>query len=194
MGGCYLRYFHSNGASFVFIFVYLHFVRAMYYNSYYYNRNTWLLGIIILLLLMVIAFIGYILPFGQMSFLGATVIINLLLPFISLIEYISGGYCFSNPTLKRFFIFHFLLPFILFGFVFIHIFYLHLLSSNNPLSILINNKIPFLPYIFIKDVFSLIIILFIYLIQINYGICLLSHPDNSLEACILVTPLHIVPE
>merc|ERR1711982_238075 len=124
---------------------------------------------------MVIAFIGYILPFGQMSFLGATVIINLLLPFISLIEYISGGYCFSNPTLKRFFI-------------------LHLLSSNNPLSILINNKIPFLPYIFIKDVFSLIIILFIYLIQINYGICLLSHPDNSLEACILVTPLHIVPE
>merc|ERR1711862_1034451 len=103
-------------------------------------------------------------------------------PFISLIEYISGGYCFSNPTLKRFFIFHFLLPFILFGFVFIHIFYLHLLSSNNPLSILI------------KDVFSLIIILFIYLIQINYGICLLSHPDNSLEACILVTPLHIVPE
>merc|ERR1711879_763547 len=136
----------GNGASFVFIFVYLHFVRAMYYNSYYYNRNTWLLGIIILLLLMV----------------------------ISLIEYISGGYCFSNPTLKRFFIFHFLLPFI---------FYLHLLSSNNPLSILINNKIPFLPYIFIKDVFSLIIILFIYLIQINYGICLLSHPDNSLEAC-----------
>merc|ERR1711982_288868 len=127
MGGCYLRYFHSNGASFVFIFVYLHFVRAMYYNSYYYNRNTWLLGIIILLLLMVI-------------------------------EFISGGYCFSNPTLKRFFIFHFLLPFILFGFVFIHIFYLHLLSSNNPLSILINNKIPFLPYIFIKDVFSLIII------------------------------------
>jgi len=192
--GWYLRYFHSNGASFVFIFVFIHFGRGMFYGSYYYNTNTWLSGIVIFLLLMVIGFMGYVLPFGQMSFWGATVITNLLSPFSSLIEYISGGYCFSNPTLKRFFIFHFILPFVVCGFVFIHIFYLHLISSNNPLSNTINNKIPFFPFIFIKDLFGLIIVISIYFLQTSYGISSLSHPDNSLEACILITPLHIVPE
>ena len=107
---------------------------------------------------------------------------------------LSGGYYVYNPTLKRFFIFHFILPFILCGFTILHIFYLHLLSSNNPLRNSTNNKIPFFPFIFQKDVFGFIIILTIYLLQTNFGISSLSHPDNALEVCSLLTPLHIVPE
>merc|ERR1711877_25757 len=125
---------------------------------------------------------------------GASVITNLLSPFPCVIEWVSGGYCVHNPTLKRFFIFHFILPFILCGFTVIHIFYLHLLSSNNPLRNSTNNKIPFFPFIFQKDVFGLIIVLTIYFLQTNFGISSLSHPDNALEACPLLTPLHIVPE
>merc|ERR1711907_65372 len=131
-GWC-LRYFHSSGASFVFLFVFLHLARGMFYASYLYNPNTWFSGVIILLFLMGIAFMGYVLPFGQMSFWGATVITNLLSPFPSLVEFICGGYCIHNPTLKRFFIFH--------------IFNLHFLSSNNPLRNSTNNKIPFFPFI-----------------------------------------------
>merc|ERR1712113_15870 len=192
--GWSLRYLHSSGASFVFLFVFLHIGRGMFYGSYFYNPNTWFSGIVLLLFLMAIAFMGYVLPFGQMSFWGATVITNLLSPFPCVIEWVSGGYCVHNPTLKRFFIFHFLLPFILCGFTILHIFYLHLLSSNNPLRNSTNNKIPFFPFIFQKDVFGLIIVLTIYFLQTNFGISSLSHPDNALEACPLLTPLHIVPE
>merc|ERR1712113_1143245 len=192
--GWSLRYFHSSGASFVFLFLFLHLGRGMFYGSYFYNPNTWFSGIVLLLFLMAIAFMGYVLPFGQMSFWGATVITNLLSPFPCVIEWVSGGYCVHNPTLKRFFIFHFILPFILCGFTVIHIFYLHLLSSNNPLRNSTNNKIPFFPFIFQKDVFGLIIVLTIYFLQTNFGISSLSHPDNALEACPLLTPLHIVPE
>merc|ERR1712027_196487 len=174
--------------------VFFHIGRGMFYGSYFYNPNTWFSGIVLLLFLMAIAFMGYVLPFGQMSFWGATVITNLLSPFPSLIEWLSGGHCAHNPTLKRFFIFHFLLPFLLCGFTVLHIFYLHLLSSNNPLRNSTNNKIPFFPFIFQKDVFGLIIVLTIYLLQTNFGISSLSHPDNALEACSLLTPLHIVPE
>merc|ERR1711992_473613 len=137
---------------------------------------------------------GYVLPFGQMSFWGATVITNLLSPFPCLIEWVSGGYYVYNPTLKRFFLFHFLLPFILCGFRILHLFYLHLLSSNNPLKLNTNNKIPFFPFIFQKDVFGLVLILCLYFLQTHFGISSLSHPDNALEACALLTPLHIVPE
>merc|ERR1712108_116703 len=144
--------------------------------------------------LMAIAFMGYVLPFGQMSFWGATVITNLLSPFPCLIEWVSGGYCVHSPTLKRFFLFHFLLPFILCGFRILHLFYLHLLSSNNPLRNSTNNKIPFFPFIFQKDVFGLIIVLCLYFLQTHSGVSSLSHPDNALEACALLTPLHIVPE
>merc|ERR1712021_243027 len=144
--------------------------------------------------LMAIAFMGYVLPFGQMSFWGATVITNLLSPFPSLIEWVSGGYCVHSPTLKRFFLFHFQLPFLLCGFVILHLFYLHFLSSNNPLRNSTNNKIPFFPFIFIKDFFGLILILFLYFLQTHFGISSLSHPDNASEACALLTPLHIVPE
>merc|ERR1712031_61093 len=142
--------------------------------------------------LMVIAFLGYVLPFGQMSFWGATVITNLLSPFPCLIEWICGGYCVHSPTLKRFFLFHFVLPFILLGFLILHIFYLHF--SNNPLRLNTNNKIPFFPFIFLKDYFSLFIVILIYIFQCYFGVSSLSHPDNALEACALLTPLHIVPE
>merc|ERR1712003_22869 len=137
---------------------------------------------------------GYVLPFGQMSFWGATVITNLLSPFPSLVEWICGGYCVHNPTLKRFFLFHFIFPFLLCGFLFLHLFYLHFLSSNNPLRNSTNNKIPFFPFIFLKDFFGLILILCLYFLQTHFHVSSLSHPDNALEASALLTPLHIVPE
>merc|ERR1712113_991574 len=173
-GRC-LRYFHSAGASFVFFFLFLHLGRAMFYGSYFYSSSSWFSGILLLFFSMAIAFMGYVLPFGQMSFWGATVITNLLSPFPSLIEWICGGYCVHNPTLKRFFLFHFL-------------------TSNNPLRLNTNNKIPFFPFIFLKDFFGLICILCLYFLQTHFGISSLSHPDNALEACALLTPLHIVPE
>merc|ERR1712014_212738 len=158
-GWC-LRYFHSSGASFVFLFHILHLGRAMFYGSNFYNPNTWFSGILLFLLLMAIAFVGYVLPFGQ----------------------------------KRFFLFHFQLPFLLCGFAVLHLFYLHFLSSNNPLRNSTNNKIPFFPFIYQKDFFGLILILCLYFLQTHFGISSLSHPDNALEACALLTPLHIVPE
>merc|ERR1711860_235079 len=192
-GWC-LRYLHSSGASFVFLFLFLHLGRAMFYGSYFYNPNTWFSGIIILFFLMAIAFMGYVLPFGQMSFWGATVITNLLSPFPSLVEWICGGYCVHSPTLKRFFLFHFQLPFLLCGFLLLHLFYLHFLSSSNPLRNSTNNKIPFFPFIFLKDFFGFILILCLYFLQTHFGISSFSHPDNALEVCGLLTPLHIVPE
>merc|ERR1712078_449886 len=192
--GWSLRFLHSSGASFVFLFVFLHIGRSLFYGSFFYNPNTWFSGILILLLLMGIAFLGYVLPFGRMSFWGATVITNLLSPFPCLIEWICGGYCVHSPTLKRFFLFHFVFPFLLCGFVILHLFYLHFHSSNNPLRLNTNNKIPFFPFIFLKDFFGLILVLCLYFLQTHFGVSSLSHPDNALEACALLTPLHIVPE
>merc|ERR1712165_392688 len=192
--GWSLRYFHSSGASFVFLFLFLHLGRGMFYGSYFYNPNTWFSGILLLFILMAIAFIGYVLPFGQMSFWGATVITNLLSPFPSLLEWICGGYSVHSPTLKRFFIFHFIFPFVLCGFTILHLFYLHFHSSNNPLRLNTNNKIPFFPFIFLKDFFGLVLVLCLYFLQTHFGVSTLSHPDNALEACALLTPLHIVPE
>merc|ERR1739838_1001652 len=192
-GWC-LRYFHSSGASFVFLFLFLHLGRAMVYGSYFYSSSTWFSGILLLFFLMAIAFMGYVLPFGQMSFWGATVITNLLSPFPSLVEWICGGYCVHSPTLKRFFLFHFQLPFLLCALLLLHLFYLHFHSSSNPLRLNTNNKIPFFPFIFLKDFFGLILILCLYFLQTHFGISSLSHPDNALEACALLTPLHIVPE
>ena len=192
-GWC-LRYLHSSGASFVFLFLFLHLGRAISYGSYFYNPNTWFSGIILFFFLMATAFMGYVLPFGQMSFWGATVITNLLSPFPSFIEWVSGGHYVYNPTLKRFFLFHFIFPFLLCGFRILHLFYLHFLSSNNPLRNSTNNKIPFFPFIFQKDLFGFILILCLYLLQTHFGISSFSHPDNALEVCGLLTPLHIVPE
>merc|ERR1711976_1007494 len=192
--GWFLRYFHSSGASFVFLFLFLHLGRAMFHGSYFYNPNTWFSGILVFFFLMAIAFMGYVLPFGQMSFWGATVITNLLSSIPSLIEWLCGGHCVYNPTLKRFTLFHFQFPFLVCGFGILHLFYLHFHSSNNPLRLNTNNKIPFFPFIFQKDFFGLTLILCLYFLQTHYGISSLSHPDNALEACALLTPLHIVPE
>merc|ERR1712117_959826 len=192
-GWC-LRYLHSSGASFVFLFLFLHLGRAISYGSYFYNPNTWFSGILLFFFLMTTAFMGYVLPFGQMSFWGATVITNLLSPFPSLIEWVCGGHYVYNPTLKRFFLFHFLFAFLLCGLRILHIFYLHFLSSNNPLRNSTNNKIPFFPFILIKDFFGFILILCLYFLQTHFGVSSLSHPDHALEACALLTPLHIVPE
>merc|ERR1711953_1428212 len=192
-GWC-LRYLHSSGASFVFFFLLIHLGRAMFYGSYFYNPNTWFSGIVLLFFLMAIAFMGYVLPFGQMSFWGATVITNLLSPFPCLVEWVCGGYGVYNPTLKRFFLFHFQLPFLLCGFIVVHLFYLHFHSSNNPLRLNTNNKIPFFPFILLKDFIGLILVLCLYFLQTHFGVSSLSHPDNALEACALLTPLHIVAE
>ena len=127
-------------------------------------------------------------------FWGATVITNLLSPFPCLIEWVCGGHYVYNPTLKRFFLFHFQLPFFFCGFIILHLFYLHFHSSNNPLRLNTNNKIPFFPFIFLKDFLGFILILCLYLLQTHFGISSFSHPDNALEVCGLLTPLHIVPE
>merc|ERR1712164_196482 len=192
-GWC-LRFLHSSGASFVFLVLFIHVARAISYGSNFYNPNTWFSGIVLFLFLMAIAFMGYVLPWGQMSFWGATVITNLLSPFPCVIEWVCGGHYVYNPTLKRFFLFHFLLPFVLWGFVCLHLFYLHFHSSNNPLRLNTNNKIQFFPFIFLKDFLGLILILSLYFLQTHFGVSSLSHPDNALEACAFLTPLHIVPE
>ena len=193
-GWC-LRYLHSSGASFVFLFLFLHLGRAIFYVSYFYNTNIWFSGILLFFFLMGIAFIGYVLPFGQMSFWDGTVITNLLSYFPSIIEFVCGGYYVYNPILKRFFIFHFLFPFLKISFIILHIFNLHFLSSNNPLSkCQLNNKIPFLPFIISKDFYGNILILYLYFLLIYFGFSSFSHTDNALEACGLLTPLHIVPE
>ncbi len=143
---------------------------------------------------MALGFMGYVLPFGQMSFWGATVITNLLSPLPSLIEWVFGGHYLYNPTLRRFFLFHFLFSLLLCAFIILHLFYLHFHSSNNPLGLNANNKIPFFPCLFLQDFFGFIFILCLYLLQTHGGISSFSHPDNALEVCGLLTPLHIVPE
>lgn len=196
--GWLLRTIHANGASFFFLCLYLHIGRGIYYNSYIY-LSTWLAGIIILFIIIATAFIGYVLPWGQISFWGATVITNLFstIPFIGkiLVQWIWGGFSVNNATLTRFFTFHFILPFIAIFIASIHIVFLHSTGSNNPLGINSNNdKIPFHPYFIIKDLISIIIIitLLIYLVLINpYA---LGDPDNFIPANPLVTPLHIQPE
>merc|ERR1712196_19536 len=134
--------------------------------------GTFFSGIVLLFFLMAIAFMGYVLPFGQMSFWGATVITNLLSPFPCLVEWVCGGYCLHNPTLKRFFLFHFQLPFLLCAFIILHLFYLHF--SNNPLRLNTNNKIPFFPFILLKDLIGLLLVLCLYFFKLILG-SLLCH-------------------
>merc|ERR1711933_290642 len=185
-GWC-LRYLHSSGASFVFLFLFLHLGRAMFYASYFYLVNTWFSGI----LLNGYSIYGLCLTFWTNEFLGSNSNYKFIISFPSLVEWICGGYCVHSPTLKRFFLFHFQLPFLLCGLLLL---YLHFLSSSNPLRNSTNNKIPFFPFIFIKEFFGFILILCLYFLQTHFGISSLSHPDNALEACALLTPLHIVPE
>jgi len=200
--GWLIRYIHMNGASFFFIVVYIHIFRGLYYGSYKAPRELlWILGVVILLLMMATAFMGYVLPWGQMSFWGATVITNLFsaIPLIgeNIVTWLWGGFTVDNPTLNRFFSLHFLLPFVIAGVVILHIAALHQHGSNNPLGIDIKNKgdtIPFHPYYTIKDMFGLGVFLTIFMAVVSFAPNYMGHPDNYVEANPLVTPSHIVPE
>nr|YP_009092100.1 cytochrome b [Aporia potanini intercostata]AGG35784.1 cytochrome b [Aporia potanini intercostata] len=196
--GWLIRTIHANGASFFFICIYIHIGRGIYYESFNFFY-TWMIGIIILLLLMMTAFMGYVLPWGQMSFWGATVITNLLsaIPYLgnSLLNWIWGGFAVDNATLTRFYTFHFILPFIIMMMSMIHLLFLHQTGSNNPLGLNSNlDKIPFHPYFTFKDLIGFIIILFILIMLTLINPYMLGDPDNFIPANPLVTPIHIQPE
>nr|QWQ55662.1 cytochrome b [Zichya tenggerensis] len=196
--GWLLRTLHANGASFFFICLYLHIGRGMYYGSYNYIP-TWSTGVVILFLVMGTAFMGYVLPWGQMSFWGATVITNLLsaVPYlgIDLVQWVWGGFAVDNATLTRFFTFHFVLPFIVAMMVMIHLLFLHQTGSNNPLGLNSDaDKIPFHPYFSFKDLFGFIIMIMFLLLLTLLEPYMLGDPDNFTPANPLVTPIHIQPE
>lgn len=196
--GWLLRTLHANGASFFFICIYLHVGRGIYYGSYIFTP-TWLSGTIILFLVIATAFIGYVLPWGQISFWGATVITNLLsaIPYLGLdlVQWIWGGFAVDNATLTRFFTFHFILPFIVLATVIIHLLFLHQTGSNNPIGLNSNlDKIPFHPYFSYKDITGFIIILMLLTILTLLNPYILGDPDNFIPANPLVTPIHIQPE
>nr|UZA61129.1 cytochrome b [Graptomyza sp.] len=196
--GWLLRTLHANGASFFFICIYLHIGRGMYYGSYLFTL-TWLSGTIILFLVMATAFMGYVLPWGQMSFWGATVITNLLsaIPYLGtdLVQWIWGGFAVDNATLTRFFTFHFILPFMVLAMVMIHLLFLHQTGSNNPMGLNSNlDKIPFHPYFSYKDIMGFIVMMLSLTLLTLLNPYLLGDPDNFIPANPLVTPIHIQPE
>nr|YP_006460016.1 cytochrome b [Issoria lathonia]ADI75289.1 cytochrome b [Issoria lathonia] len=196
--GWLIRTLHANGASFFFICIYLHIGRGIYYESFN-LKFTWMIGVIILFLLMATAFMGYVLPWGQMSFWGATVITNLLsaIPYLGtmLVNWIWGGFAVDNATLTRFYTFHFLFPFIILMLTMIHLLFLHQTGSNNPLGINSNlDKIPFHPFFTFKDLIGFIILIFILILLTLTNPYLLGDPDNFIPANPLVTPIHIQPE
>nr|YP_010394857.1 apocytochrome b [Phytophthora plurivora]UXG55741.1 apocytochrome b [Phytophthora plurivora]DAZ89294.1 TPA_asm: apocytochrome b [Phytophthora plurivora] len=198
--GWLIRYTHANGASFFFIVVYVHIFRGLYYGSYITPREAlWCSGVVIFILMMATAFMGYVLPWGQMSFWGATVITNLFsaIPLIGkdIVDWLWGGFAVDNPTLNRFFSLHFTFPFVIVGAVLIHLILLHEVGSNNPLGITLKTEnIPFYPYFYTKDLFGLMVLFLIFFIFIFYYPNTLGHPDNYIEANPMKTPLHIVPE
>nr|ASY97883.1 cytochrome b [Miomantis caffra] len=196
--GWLLRTLHANGASMFFICIYLHIGRGLYYGSYKFHF-TWTTGVVILFLVMATAFMGYVLPWGQMSFWGATVITNLLsaVPYlgVNLVQWIWGGFAVDNATLNRFFTFHFILPFIITAMIMIHLLFLHQTGSNNPLGVNSNiDKIPFHPYFTFKDTLGFIILFMILSILSLKEPYILGDPDNFIPANPLVTPVHIQPE
>nr|WMQ52833.1 cytochrome b [Callambulyx tatarinovii] len=196
--GWMIRTLHANGASFFFICIYIHIGRGIYYESFN-LKYTWFIGVIILFMLMATAFMGYVLPWGQMSFWGATVITNLLsaIPYLGnmLVNWIWGGFAVDNATLTRFYTFHFLLPFIILMLTMIHLLFLHQTGSNNPLGMNSNlDKIPFHPFFTFKDLIGFIIMIFILTMLTLINPYLLGDPDNFIPANPLVTPIHIQPE
>lgn len=196
--GWLLRTIHANGASFFFICLYLHVGRGIYYNSYLFTP-TWIVGVILLFLTFATAFIGYVLPWGQISFWGATVITNLLsaIPYVGtyLVQWVWGGFAVDNATLTRFFTIHFLLPFIIAAFTIIHLLFLHQTGSNNPLGLNSNiDKIPFHPYFTFKDIVGFFFLLSGLILLTLISPNLLGDPDNFIPANPLVTPPHIQPE
>ncbi|MGQ0527090.1 MAG: cytochrome b [Alphaproteobacteria bacterium] len=200
--GWLIRYIHMNGASFFFIAVYTHIFRGMYYGSYKKPRELiWILGVLIFLIMMATAFMGYVLPWGQMSYWGATVITNLFsaIPFVgeSIVTLLWGGFSVDNPTLNRFFALHYLLPFVIFAIVFLHIWAIHVKGSNNPLGIDTKGEqdtLPFHPYYTVKDSVGILAFLIVYALFVFYMPDSMGHPDNYTPANPMVTPAHIVPE
>ena len=201
--GWLLRYLHMNGASFFFIAVYVHIFRGLYYGSYKAPRELlWILGVVIFLLMMATAFMGYVLPWGQMSFWGATVITNLFsaLPFVGdpIVTWLWGGYSVDNPTLNRFFALHYLLPFMIAGVVVLHVWALHVAGQNNPAGVDVKNverdTLPFTPYATVKDGFAMVLFMIVYAWFVFYVPNYLGDADNYIPANPLVTPAHIVPE
>jgi len=198
--GWLLRYIHANGASMFFVVVYIHIFRGLYFGSYIKPKNwVWLFGVLILLLMIVTAFIGYVLPWGQMSLWGATVITNLVsaIPLIGnyIVNWLWGGFSVDNATLNRFFSLHYLLPFIIAALSLIHIALLHQEGSGNPLGIeTISNKISMFPYFIVKDLLGLILFTILFASFVYFFPNILGHSDNYIEANPMVTPVHIVPE
>nr|YP_010398070.1 cytochrome b [Rasbora volzii]UQJ79399.1 cytochrome b [Rasbora volzii] len=196
--GWLIRNMHANGASFFFICLYIHIARGLYYGSYLY-KETWNIGVVLFLLVMMTAFVGYVLPWGQMSFWGATVITNLLsaVPYVGdmLVQWIWGGFSVDNATLTRFFAFHFLLPFIVVAMTVLHLLFLHETGSNNPLGLNQNtDKISFHPYFSYKDLLGFMIMLLALALLALFSPNLLGDPENFTPANPLVTPPHIKPE
>lgn len=196
--GWLLRTTHANGASFFFICIYMHIGRGIYYRRYNLHL-TWSIGVIILFAVIATAFLGYVLPWGQISFWGATVITNLLsaIPYLgnTIVQWLWGGFAIDNATLIRFFTFHFLLPFIIIGLILIHLLFLHQTGSNNPLGLNRNvDKIPFHPYFVYKDILGFLIILTSLIFLTLANPYLLGDPENFTPANPLVTPIHIQPE
>jgi len=199
-GGWLLRYVHANGASMFFIVVYCHIFRSLYYGSYMHPRQLlWCSGVVIFLLMMATAFMGYVLPWGQMSFWGATVITNLFsaIPLVgdAIVQWLWGGFSVDNATLNRFFSLHYLLPFLIAGLTIVHLALLHKDGSNNPLGVNSSvDTIPFYPYFYVKDLFSFLILVLLFSFFVFFYPNSLGHPDNYIPANPLVTPAHIVPE
>nr|AYP72683.1 cytochrome b [Cassida sp. EMHAU-15090501] len=196
--GWLIRTTHANGASMFFICLYMHIARGMYYKSYK-LKETWLIGVTILFLVMATAFLGYVLPWGQMSFWGATVITNLMsaIPYLgkTIVEWVWGGFSIDNATLNRFYSFHFILPFIITAMVMIHLIYLHQTGSSNPLGTPMSiDKIPFHPYFVIKDILGMLFMMFVLIFITLSNPYMLSDPDNFTPANPLITPIHIQPE
>nr|UWT48957.1 cytochrome b [Retropinna tasmanica complex sp. 'TAS']UWT48958.1 cytochrome b [Retropinna tasmanica complex sp. 'TAS']UWT48959.1 cytochrome b [Retropinna tasmanica complex sp. 'TAS']UWT48960.1 cytochrome b [Retropinna tasmanica complex sp. 'TAS']UWT48961.1 cytochrome b [Retropinna tasmanica complex sp. 'TAS'] len=196
--GWLIRNMHANGASFFFICIYLHIGRGLYYGSFLY-KETWVLGVVLLLLVMMTAFVGYVLPWGQMSFWGATVITNLLsaVPYVGqvLVQWIWGGFSVDNATLTRFFAFHFLFPFVIAAVTVLHLLFLHETGSNNPAGLNSDaDKISFHPYFSYKDLLGFAVLLLSLVALALFSPNLLGDPDNFTPANPLVTPPHIKPE
>nr|ABY48519.1 cytochrome b [Xantusia vigilis]ABY48520.1 cytochrome b [Xantusia sp. Yucca Valley]ABY48521.1 cytochrome b [Xantusia vigilis]ABY48522.1 cytochrome b [Xantusia vigilis]ABY48523.1 cytochrome b [Xantusia vigilis] len=196
--GWLIRNIHANGASIFFICLYLHVARGLYYGSYMYTI-TWNIGVILLFLVMATAFVGYVLPWGQMSFWGATVITNLLsaIPYIgtTLVQWIWGGFSVDNATLTRFFAFHFILPFIIIAMTMLHLLFLHESGSNNPTGLSANtDKISFHPFFSYKDLLGVVMITMVLLILTLFSPNLLGDPENFTPANPMMTPPHIKPE
>lgn len=198
--GWLIRYFHSNGASMFFIMVYIHMFRGLYYGSYMYPRTKlWVSGVVIFLLMILTAFIGYVLPWGQMSLWGATVITNLVstIPLIgkNVVHWLWGGFAVENATLNRFYSLHYLMPFVISGLAILHIILLHVDGSSNRLGVDTRvSKVGFYPYCYVKDLLVFLLMLTVFSVLVHFTPNLLGHSDNYILANNLVTPAHIVPE